>query len=411
MKNRKGSFTVFVLMIFSSLMILVWAVITVSAREAVSASADHFGRLWGTSILAEYDVNLQDRYGLYAYFGEQAMVEEKLNQYAEYSFRDKSYIRYEGSSCSLEGYSLAEPDNLKRQMKQAVLAGNRPDVLQPAVQDTEIPFGKRSITSRWILDNLPSKGSREEIDISSAAETIKTGSGLQKVTESAAVNQYIFTYFRHYCGGESLTDTFFRNEIEYILCGKADDEIARKKIRQKLILLRNMLNLTYLYSCPEKREAAMTLAAVMSPGPEAVLTQGVLLELWAFAEAENDMAILYDQKPVALLKDDSNWALSLENAVGQARSEENTDGETRRYIQPESMKGAEYEDYLRILMNTVPERIRILRAMDLIQINMKYLYCDYFRIQDYYIGLRYNFIVNNKEHLFEETYEREVEDE
>ncbi|MBR4860815.1 MAG: hypothetical protein IKU09_01275 [Firmicutes bacterium] len=411
MKNRKGSFTVFVLMIFSSLIILVWAVITASAREAVSASADHFGRLWGTSILAEYDVNLKDRYGLYAYFGEQTMVEEKLNQYALYSFRDKSYIRYEGSSCSLNGYSLAEPDNLKRQMKQAVLAGNRSNVLKPPIQETEIPYGQRAVTSRWILDNLPSKGSREETDISSAAETIKNGSGLQKLTESAAVNQYIFTYFRHYCGEENLSDTFFKNEIEYILCGKADDEIARKKIRQKLILLRNMLNLTYLYSCPEKREAAMALAAVMTPGPEAVLTQGVLLELWAFAEAENDIAILYDNKSVALLKGDSNWAVSLENAVGQADFEGNAESETRRYIRPESMEGADYEDYLRILMNTVPERIRILRAMDLIQINMKYLYCDYFRIQDYYVGLRYNFIVNNKEHLFEETYEREEREE
>ena len=411
MKNRKGSFTVFVLMLFSSLMILVWAVITASAREAVSASADHFGRLWGTSILAEYDMNLKDRYGLYAYFGEQSMVEEKLNQYALYSFRDKSYIRYEGSRCSLAEYSLAEPDNLKRQMKEAVLAGNRPNVLKPPVQETEIPYGQRAVTSRWIQDNLPSKGSREETDISSAAEKIKTGSGLQNLMGSAAVNQYIFTYFRHYCGGETLSDTFFKNEIEYILCGKADDEIARKKIRQKLILLRNMLNLTYLYSCPEKREAAMALAAVMTPGPEAVLTQGVLLELWAFAEAENDVAILYDKKPVALLKADSNWALSLENAVGQAGSEENTDSETKKYIRPESMEGADYEDYLRILMNTVPERIRLLRAMDLIQINMKYLYCDYFRIQDYYVGLRYNFIVNNKEHLFEETYERKEEEE
>ena len=170
MKNRKGSFTVFVLMIFSSLIILVWAVITASAREAVSASADHFGRLWGTSILAEYDVNLKDRYGLYAYFGEQTMVEEKLNQYALYSFHDKSYISYEGSSCSLDGYSLAEPDNLKRQMKQAVLAGNSPNVLKPAVEDMEIPYGQRAVTSRWILDNLPSKGSGEETDIFSAAE-------------------------------------------------------------------------------------------------------------------------------------------------------------------------------------------------------------------------------------------------
>ena len=172
MRNRKGSFTVFVLMIFSSLMILVWAVISASAQAAVSSTADHFGRLWGTSILAEYDLNLKDRYGLYGFFGEETMTEEKLDMYAEYSFRDKSYIRYAGSSCSLEGYSLADPENLKKQMGDAVAAGNRPHILQRNTQETEeTPYGQRTITSRWILDNLPSKGKREETDISSAADS------------------------------------------------------------------------------------------------------------------------------------------------------------------------------------------------------------------------------------------------
>ena len=407
MKNRKGSFTVFLLMIFSSLMILVVSVITASAQAAVSASVNDFGRLWGTSILAEYDVNLKERYGLYGFFGEKAMVEEKLDQYAGYSFQDKTYIRYGGSSCSLDGYSLTDPDNLKKQMSQAVLAGNRPQSIQLTELELENAYGSRTITSRWILDNLPSKGNRDETDISSAAEKIKTGANLQSLFGTAAVNQYIFTYFRHYCTDDTLADTYFRNEIEYILCGKADDENVRKKTRQKLVLLRNMLNLAYLYSCPEKREAAMTLASVMTPGPEAVLTQGVLLELWAFAEAENDIAILYDNKPVALLKSDRNWALTLENAVGKAETADTEESESSRYIRPESIEGADYEDYLRILLNTVPEKTRILRSMDLIQINMKYMYCDYFRLQDYYAGLQYIFIVNDKEYHFEETYEKD----
>lgn len=406
MRNRKGSFTVFILMIFSALLILVWAVITASVQASVSASADHFGRLWGTSILAEYDINLKDRYGLYGFFAEKTMVEQKLDQYAAYSFQDKSYIRYGGSNCSLDGYSLADPENMKLQMSQAVLTGNRPHSLQRSEQNTETAYGQRRITSRWILDGLPSKGIGDETDILSAADKIKGGASLQNLIGSAAVNQYIFSYFRHYCGDDSLSDTYFRNEIEYILCGKADDETARKKTRQKLVLLRNVLNLTYLYSSPEKREAAMALASALTPGPEAVLTQGVLLELWAFAEAENDAALLYDQKPVQLLKKDSNWALSLENAAGQAGSADSTEGERAGYIMPASVEGADYEDYLRILMNAVPERTRILRAMDLIQINMKYLYCDYFRIQDFYVGLQYIITVNDKEHLFEETYER-----
>lgn len=410
-RNRKGSFTVFLLMIFSSLLFLIWAVINASVQVSVASTVDHFGRLWGTSILAEYDLHLKERYGLYGFFGEESMIEEKLNQYAVYSFQDKPYIRFGGSICSLEGCSLADPENMKRQMGEAVVCGNRPHGMQKAMQETELPYGQRAVTSRWILDNLPSEGSQMEANVSSAAETIKGGASLQNLIGSASVNQYIFTYFHHYCGGEELGDTYFKNEIEYILCGKADDEKARKKVRQNLIILRNILNLTYLYSCPEKREAAMALAAMLTPGPEAVLTQGVLLELWAFAEAENDIAILYDQKEVALLKSDSSWALSLENAVSREDADEIENGENRRYIRPQSMEGANYETYLRILMNAVPEQTRILRAMDLIQINMKYLYCDYFRLRDYYVGLKYEILVNDKKHLFEERYERNYEDE
>ena len=64
MKSRRGSYTVFLVIFFSTLMILIQVVIQASEQAAISSVVDHFGRLWGTSILAEYDLMLKDRYGL-----------------------------------------------------------------------------------------------------------------------------------------------------------------------------------------------------------------------------------------------------------------------------------------------------------------------------------------------------------
>ena len=46
----------------------------------------------------------------------------------------------------------------------------------------------------------------------------------------------------------------------------------------------------------------------------------------------------------------------------------------------------------------------MLRMMDLIQINLKYLYLDNFLLKDYYTGLKYEMNVNNKKYEFEEAY-------
>ena len=417
MRNRKGSYTVFLMIFFSSMLILTGAVIAASVQAAVSSTVQHFGRLWGTSILAEYDLNLKDRYGIYAFHGENTLTSEKLNVYAEYSFEGKTYVRFDGAACCLDGYSLASPEVMKAQMKDAVLAGNKPSPMRHAVSEDSVDtgtasYGYRKITSKWILDGLPSSGKREDADITAAANGIKNENLLTEAAARTAVNQYIFTYFQHYGQIRQLGDTYFRNEVEYILCGKPDDEQARKNVKRKLVLLRNALNLTYLYSCSEKREAALALAGILTPGPEAVLTQGVLLELWAYAEAENDIALLYNGYRVPLLKEDRNWALALENAAGvtemtgSAEPEENSQDKQELFIRPQVDEGADYEAYLRILLNTVPEETRILRAMDLIQINMKYLYCDYFRLKDYYTGLKFSLTVNGVKHEFEETYDR-----
>ncbi|MCI8610072.1 MAG: hypothetical protein HFE73_10545 [Firmicutes bacterium] len=427
-RNKQGSFTAFAVMLFSAMLILVFALLAIVGKMAIFAGAEDFGRLWGTSILAEFDLNLKDRYGLFAFYGEPSMIEDKLKEYVDFTFDSKKYIAYDNIKCSLDNYLLTDTGILKNQIIEIMALGSKPHAIsgrqkekgQSNESGPNNAYGERWISARWILDSLPSGMLNDTGNIYGIAEQIKEGAVFRELVGSSMVNQYIFRFFHHNRSDDGLGETYFKNEIEYMICGKPDDRKARENVRSKLVVLRNLLNLAYLYSSAEKKEIAMAAAIALTPGPEAPLTQGVLLELWAFAEAENDMELLYDDKQVPLLKQDQNWALTLENVLGQGTSNEKgkmdttiegekTDDNRRgnpNYISPPVLEGIDYEGYLQILINMVPERTRLLRIMDLIQINMKYLYCDYFLLSDYYTGLHFSMEVNGRVHQFEENYER-----
>ena len=83
MRNRRGSFTVAIVLIFSAMLIMTGAVLSAAGNMAVFSTAEDFGRLWGTSILAEYDLNLKDRYGLFGFLGDEVTVEKKLDSLTE----------------------------------------------------------------------------------------------------------------------------------------------------------------------------------------------------------------------------------------------------------------------------------------------------------------------------------------
>ena len=211
-----------------------------------------------------------------------------------------------------------------------------------------------------------------------------------------------------------LGETYFNNEIEYIISGRLSDNKAKEKVYNNIIALRNAMNLAYLYGCDEKRNAAMAAAEIISPGPAAIAVQLIILETWAFMEAKNDLKLLYDNKPVPIMKSDRSWALSLENVLStmSISEEQISTGEIQQeadrngYIKPPAEEGIDYENYLKILTGALPREIKILRIMDLIQINMKYLYCDYFLLEDYYTGLEFSLEVNGRTYEFEEKYQK-----
>lgn len=400
--NKKGNFAVFAAMAFSSMMIMVIAAINSAHTAAISSKAECFGNLWCKSILGEYDIILKERYGLFAFYGNNYETAGKINFYAENSFGDKSYIRYKGTEVSLEGYELTDTAALKRQIEKVILSGYKPPVTD--IDESRNPEGEntdsdRDITASWIIRGLPSQGHREKFDMTGTISKIKAGAGIKNIAGRTAVDMYILTFFKDCMESRDLKSTYFNCEVEYILTGRLSDTEAKKKAAGKIKGLRNALNLYYLYTCSEKREAAMALAQTVMPGPGAVLVQAVILESWAYAEAENDVKILYDKKTVPLLKKDSDWALSLENVFA--------DETAGKYIAPASIsdKGyGQYEDYIRILLCGMSEETKLLRVMDLIQVNMKYSYYGSFLLKDYHTGLDYEITVNGEKHEFKDSY-------
>ena len=424
--NKRGSYIILLTISLCAMMILVYAVFYASGQAAIGSTVRSFGALWGRSVLGEYDRVLKERYGIFAFYADPLLTERKLDAYTDYTCRGKTYLHSQGARVELEGYSITEAENFETQIKEAVLAGVRPSPLSapPAETSGEAGNGNRSISSRWILDSLPSAGSSQGVDVAALIRQIKAEISLKSMLSRAADAQYVFTYFRHALSDEAqvrqLGDTFFQNEIEYLISGKPDDARAKNYVRRLMKLLRNGLNLVYLYSCPEKREAALAAAQVLTPGPAAALTQALILESWALLEAENDLRILEAGEGVAIIKRDENWAVSLENVLaldfsgeeGEGGGADSAEGEASQkklldgFVKPRQMEGQCYEDYLKLFVAALPQKTRVLRMMDLIQINLKYLYHESFLLADYYIGLRYTLQINGKAYEFTETYQK-----
>ncbi len=404
--DKKGSFAVFALMAFCSMMILLSAIILSARNMAVDSAVNSLGKLWGKSILSEYDLELRDRYGLLGFYGDETSIEKKLNKYIKYSFDEKEYIDFSNSNCNLEGYQLTSTEMLKSQIEKIVVEGYkappREDSQDNNTVSNNINEGDRYINSQRIIKSLPSYSKTQEIYLFGIVDKIKSGVDVEGLFENALVDKYIFDFFTDYMKNGDLEKNYFKCEIEYIITGKLSDKKSKEDTEIKIKAMRNLLNLFYLYNCPEKRERALAVAAAITPTGTAVLTQAVILEAWAWAESLNDLQILHDNKTVPLLKNDDNWALSIENAINNISFDENE--KNRQYIEPQKCEGQTYSDYLKVLLCGLPEKTKLLRIMDLIQINMKFTYCEYFLLKDYHCGLNYSLKVNGKTYEFEDQY-------
>ena len=188
---------------------------------------------------------------------------------------------------------------------------------------------------------------------------------------------------------------FFQNEAEYILGGKLSDEKNEKSVERALKAMRFPINMAFLFSSHERQAALAAAAQMLTPGAGAAATQAALASAWAYAESDNDVELLWQGKRVPMVKDESTWAIELDNVI------EGVFGGT---VEPEAEKGYSYDEYLQILLFFKEESAKLARILDLIQINMRAEYDGDFLINEYAAGISIRVKINGRTHEYDKKY-------
>lgn len=252
-----------------------------------------------------------------------------------------------------------------------------PEVYNPA--DT-IKGLQASPILELVMEDFSSLSSKRirNLNLIASKRELKTGNGTFEGKGNGAINkaifnEYIFEKFPNFLTDDYDTEDVLLYQAEYILGGKESDKANLEAVVNKLLLMREGVNFAYLITDSVKREAAAALAATIVGylGPLAIAAlQVILLLSWAFAESVLEVRMLLSGKKVALIKNSTNWNLSLEN-LGNL-SEVLDSGE-------EDEGGIDYEGYLKLLMFFSNHNNKIKRSLDLIEQNLQ-VANDKFRI-------------------------------
>lgn len=204
--------------------------------------------------------------------------------------------------------------------------------------------------------------------------TERIARGLQDQKSQLWLNLYILDKFDDLCkrseDWEKNGESVLKYEIEYILSGHETDRENLESAVTGIFTLRALLNLTYLYTSPEKGVSLQNIAAGINT-LSAIPVVGQVLELllmvcWASAEAIIDCAALTSGKRVPLMKNDSSWNLTMEQLITIAEK----GGRASAYIRDGS-KGLDYGQYLLILLLFISQEKKFIRMAQLMECNIR----------------------------------------
>ena len=431
MREKQGSSAVMLAMMFVGFAICIAGAIGVCRRIVVSSECETFGRLWTRAILSEYDVHLLEDYSLMAYFGNDEEVTEKLNAYLKYSAQSKLDASIKGANADLAGYELGDPANFRKAMNRGFASSAASEFINGRGREfrdlddgTGFEEEGRVINNRVVLDTLPSHGMSETVSGDTLTEKAKTygdEEGVLSALRGAGADVLMIEKrFNNHVTKSDDKNHLLVNEWEYIIKGSNDDEENYRACRTRLFIARNALNLISIYSDPEKTELIISVAESITPGPLGLVTQAILAEAWAALETEEDIEDLYGDKRVPILKRGDQWKTDLGAVLDSTEVRGKLDDESKELLEEKKDElsglagsietvsqfkyGLNYDEYLMVMIMSLNENVRLLRIMDLVQINMKYRYYKDFNLMEYYTGARFTLEVNGKAHEFEDAY-------
>lgn len=174
--------------------------------------------------------------------------------------------------------------------------------------------------------------------------------------------EYLLRYLDHY--GDEAGGGALDYQIEYLIAGKEQDTENLKSVAGRLSAIREAANVVYLLTDPEKSleiEEAAIFACGLFALPELIpLVKAAILFGWAYAESVYDVKTLLAGGKIPLMKDKSSWHYSLSSALYGGMEDSGGSG-----------RGLSYEDYLRILMTLTGLDTLTVRAMDMVEADIR----------------------------------------
>ncbi|MEG0291252.1 MAG: DUF5702 domain-containing protein [Anaerovoracaceae bacterium] len=403
-KSKKGSITVFLGIVLMSMFLLTFTFIKETKHSCEVAYVNSVASVSGRSILSEYNSKLKDDYGIFAFSGLPPEISEKVLYYVNNSLDEKETLKIRGVESDTSDFELSNLNVFKKE----IIEYSKYLIAKSLIEKDEtadfIITGKQVIgemrdgiiKNSSVINSLPSREiSVNDNIISKFKENIN---GLESIFTTIGDELLLENYFFNVCGNGGKTykkDTFFANEIEYLIAGKQSDYGNFLKVKRKIIMVRNLLNLLYIKSDPKMMAEIKSLALLMTPGPAAIGTELILMEGWALAEAHNDFKLLVNRKKVPIYKTKMNWAIDLESSINS-----NKNG----FIDTKNKSGLNYKGYLKLLLHFVDSDTKLVRMMDLMQINLQGTKDKGFLIKAANTGFYFNLNVNGKNYEYEEKY-------
>lgn len=293
----------------------------------------------------------------------------------------------------------------KQALDDAILLGKEFDISKIEIQYEIKDKGKEKNTIVKNVNNMLSSGILSLVvsDVSKVSNKNISDSNLpsknisdikykKSLKKQLIFDQYILDFFGSY--GDEKKDTALDYEIEYIINGKEKDSENLSMTAEKIVAIRSGFNIISIIKDEAKMEETLSLAtavAGISGSPLVIkLTQLGIIAAWASAESVADVKNLMNQKKVALIKDASQWNLSLSGLMKM-------DSVTKK---DDDTGGLSYKDYLRYLLSAGKHVICVNRTMDVIELNMKKKYNPNFRIADCISKVEITCVYNAKKMFF-----------
>ena len=191
--------------------------------------------------------------------------------------------------------------------------------------------------------------------------TVPLSAAMNSQLANFLFSEYVMEYFRDFTDGTA--GPVLSYEMEYILFGNASDRENLEDCVDRLMLLREGMNILTIcrHSSLSSEASAFASALVGWTGfpPVIQFVKTLTIGAWAYAESIVDVRTLLAGGGIPLLKGPGDWNLSLKDIPSLL--------EGRHHGIGKAEEGLKYEEYLRMLLMTARMQEKSFRAMDMIQ--------------------------------------------